>query len=80
MLVICINLISIIDYYQCLKFLYNDFFFRPVAQFWLERRIDIAEVDGSVHSGLPIFITAINSYQIYPDSLQRLLYIFVPQL
>ena len=22
-------------------------FFRPVAQFWLERRIDIAEVDGS---------------------------------
>ena len=47
MLVICINLISIIDYYQCLKFLYNDFFFRPVAQFWLERRIDIAEVDGS---------------------------------
>ncbi len=47
MLVICIFLIAIYDCYQCIKFLYNDFFFRPVAQFWLERRIDIAEVDGS---------------------------------
>ena len=47
MLVICIFLIAIYDCYQHIKFLYNDFFFRPVAQFWLERRIDIAEVDGS---------------------------------
>ena len=46
-LVICICLIHICDCYQCIKFLYNVFFFRPVAQFWLERRIDIAEVDGS---------------------------------
>jgi hypothetical protein len=27
--------------------LYNTQIFRPVAQSWLERRIDIAEVDGS---------------------------------
>ena len=47
MLVICICLIHIIDCYQFMKFLYNNFSFRPVAQFWLERRIDIAEVDGS---------------------------------
>ena len=47
MLVICICLIHNFVYYQFMKFLYNIFFFRPVAQFWLERRIDIAEVDGS---------------------------------
>ena len=30
------------------KYLYNaKTIYRPVAQFWLERRIDIAEVDGS---------------------------------
>ena len=31
--------------------------FRPVAQFWLERRIDIAEVDGSSPIGSTKFQT-----------------------
>ena len=47
MLVICIFLIHIVSCYQFIKFMYNNFSCRPVAQFWLERRIDIAEVDGS---------------------------------
>ncbi len=29
-------------------------YFRPVAQFWLERRIDIAKVDGSSPFGSTI--------------------------
>ena len=39
------------------KYLYNAVsIYRPVAQFWLERCIDIAEVDGSSPFGSTIFI------------------------
>ncbi len=42
-----------LSYYlsSCIMF-YN---FRPVAQFWLERRIDIAKVDGSSPFGSTTF-------------------------
>ena len=51
------------------KYLYNaKTIYRPVAQFWLERRIDIAEVDGSSPFGSTSTFKAY-SWEIYPANL-----------
>ena len=47
--------------------------FRPVAQFWLERRIDIAKVDGSSPFGSTILKGLSSSELILGMDLKRLI-------